>query len=477
MNIDKSLKHNKILIIESNPDELEILQVFLESQIPGEILPVSSAIQGIEKLKNDKEINLVICNHALPGTNGDIVYRFIKSENHRSKFILMTNEKNKTELMSLSVYADLFSGDPTLPLIIKPLSKKSQIEVIKHFCQKINKIKTEDSTENNYSKKILDINTIEKFAKLSIEFFLKHAIPGLGIHILLGKNKFIKIVSEEELKPSYLVMKYQNQGLEYIYLTKEDFQNFIDNSYKKILKNLEGAPANATLRVDIQFNAIESFHQGLKIMGIRDELILVGKRYISSTLQTVKDCPDLIEIMKKAFEHRNFIYKLSMLTTYIAVAIAKEDEYLKDSSYEILALSALAQDLSLEDETLSKITSLKTKEFKILNENQKEIVLQHPFMSVDLIDNIKSFPAEVRTIVLEHHERPDGNGFPRKHNQLVTTSLCCTFNLANEIASRILNGKITYGDLHHLPQDFVDQYSKGNYKKPLKGFIKAFKKL
>ncbi len=41
-----------------------------------------------------------------------------------------------------------------------------------------------------------------------------------------------------------------------------------------------------------------------------------------------------------------------------------------------------------------------------------KMIKEHPHLGYRMLEGVKSISSEVRRIVLEHHERPNGNGYP-----------------------------------------------------------------
>jgi HD domain len=73
-----------------------------------------------------------------------------------------------------------------------------------------------------------------------------------------------------------------------------------------------------------------------------------------------------------------------------------------------LALGGLLHDmgkLSVPGEVLRKPAALTDAEFTV--------VKRHPQAGADLLDALGGFPGDVRRLVLDHHERLDGSGYPR----------------------------------------------------------------
>ncbi|MCO4794587.1 MAG: response regulator [Bacteriovoracaceae bacterium] len=81
----------KILLIDDIEEITELLTLLLKFEFSDfETIECISGNQGIEYLKNDKEISLVICDHNMPDGTGSDVYSFIKENNLNIPYIHMS---------------------------------------------------------------------------------------------------------------------------------------------------------------------------------------------------------------------------------------------------------------------------------------------------------------------------------------------------------------------------------------------------
>jgi len=112
----------------------------------------------------------------------------------------------------------------------------------------------------------------------------------------------------------------------------------------------------------------------------------------------------------------------------LMVVLARKDEYTEEHTRRVamravqvgeelglgpvrlrgLAAGGLLHDigkLSVPDAVLKKPSSLEEEEFAVIK--------QHPEWGLRLIEELGGFPPAVKQLILDHHERLDGNGYPR----------------------------------------------------------------
>ena len=71
------MSEGKILIVDDNESNLEIMAMYIESEFDNETILGSSSVDGIEALQENPEIDIVISDYYMPGGDGAIIIRLI----------------------------------------------------------------------------------------------------------------------------------------------------------------------------------------------------------------------------------------------------------------------------------------------------------------------------------------------------------------------------------------------------------------
>lgn len=103
----------------------------------------------------------------------------------------------------------------------------------------------------------------------------------------------------------------------------------------------------------------------------------------------------------------NYMYEHAVNVAVLSLLLGM-DLHLKEHELNSLVLAALLMDIGngyMDSEILNKTT--------ILTDAEKEIIRLHPKLSYDFLTNKTNLNAVTRHIVLQHHERIDGSGYPR----------------------------------------------------------------
>ena len=85
------------------------------------------------------------------------------------------------------------------------------------------------------------------------------------------------------------------------------------------------------------------------------------------------------------------------------------------------------------------------------------------------------FSSETANIIREHHERPDGSGFPRNLDSSNLTEISCIFIIAHHFSHRLLTEPLNADTLGSINSELKEQFSENKFEKPYEAFVKCFK--
>jgi len=222
---------------------------------------------------------------------------------------------------------------------------------------------------------------------------------------------------------------------------------------------------------------LEEIHKSISELGINEETVALTKKTIESTVQLVKRVRTVGDLLTKMRDQGNYIYDHSLKVSYVCTAIARYTEWGSASTAYKLSLAATLHDMTIDDPELAKIQYQNDPTLNNYSEEQKNKYFLHPQESAKMIKDSKEFPPDIDFIVAQHHERPDGSGFPRGLSKLRIAPLSCLFILAHEFVTRVESRGGKYDAKNRdAVFDQLDQemYTEGNFKKPFMGLCKAF---
>lgn len=229
--------------------------------------------------------------------------------------------------------------------------------------------------------------------------------------VIMNSNGQVLLKKGTQLTES-LLRRIEDNKIYTIYIDDEYSDNEIEDLIRPELK----AKAIQTLKETFQF--IEKRHAGVD----KSELELKKRlnqmsmeKYVQQIRGVANQIIEEISINRQLMINLvdiknldNYTYEHSLNVAVISLIMGIE---LKMNHQELshLFLGALLHDLGKS--LLPK--ELMTKESPYTEEEQK-VIETHPQLGYDYIKEHYGFPGSVKMTILQHHERYDGSGYPRK---------------------------------------------------------------
>ncbi len=443
----------KVIVLDKGKELYKIVSLYVESEFETNVLHYESP-NSIDDSENiDLKEALFVCDYTFI-LNFQSDFKSLGAKGYNRSFIILEDS--------------LLFGD----------EEKREIETLlkefKHsFCHR-------DLIKNQFVEMIegmcgAAIPKVDlKYSKMSMDYFFKSKHALVDTYIKIGAEKFIKIVNRGDDVPEEVLEHITKKGVRFFYVKKVDFKE----CYRSIVDSLsersstkKGVEGSLTE----QFTSIENVHTALKSLGVSEEVLEIADETVEIAKKTIQEQANLPAFLKEFLKNENYISELSTLTSYLAISCLSELPWGNPKNFTKFALASIIQDVALNDEELAKICHLDSEEFKNLNEADKTKVVEHPSKAVEILDNLEGMDQDIKDIVMQHHERPHGKGFPwgLKDNEI--NPLSNLYIICHEYAHRIITGGLNLANMKKIDQDFREMFSSGNYAKPYKAFLEVFR--
>ncbi len=254
--------------------------------------------------------------------------------------------------------------------------------------------------------------------------------------------------------------KYRDKGVQFLWLERPtcdwmvqqiqtQFHIFLSNKNFQFI--MRGPTASAE----------ESFDQ--KIIRVCDELHLDPdfKREIELVMEKVMDTVQkdirLGNVVRMIREHNpdvSYFAKNLQLTSIISCFLAKKMEWHSKTTLDKLVYAAVLHDITLATKPhLQRISGLGDFEDvrAQLSEEEQKVYLSHPRDAAQLVKSQFRFaPPETDVLVLQHHELPEGRGFPTKIHAEKLSPLTQLFIVTQDFVRYVMNEQDPSLDMYFL---------------------------
>lgn len=308
-------------------------------------------------------------------------------------------------------------------------------------------------------------------------FFIFNQVP-YDVYMQLTATKYGKIIQGNHTYSHQQIQAYAQKGVKYLYVRKDESLKFLMESIKNIskfytIKNLEKKKLILLHQQSIFF--IREFIQRLSVT---DEIVKLTQLFIESSSTFIRSETHLDEVFDLVIQGRSVTFaQQTLLTIYLSRAILLKMQWNSDMALNKIALAAILQDIHLTNDDLIKIRSVNDPALKEFTEFEQNDFLIHPEKAAIIARLFNGF-TDVDFILMEHHERPTSDGFPKGGNASSLTAISCIFILTNNVVSKIAQHPICPPlVLREIVKQLKTHFSSGNFKDPYKTLEKIVKEM
>jgi len=448
-----------ILLVSHNPYLRGILKFISETMLKTEVTELESEEKALLYLKN------------LTVFPSMIVYDYSPNAYLLEDFVLhLKHHCNKVKIIIL---IDKVTDEGKQ--ILKEISQITLINKLELPYNLIEQVK-----ENVHSPQF-----VNKSEYCHIELRFLSILDGINktLYVRIGKEKFLKLFNEDDNTDSLDIHRYMTKGVENFYLKRETALWVIDQLQKQIDLFLRSNNFRFILR-GANETPEKKFEQ--KILRINDEIHIDPdfREMINSAITKVRKVVesqnkinDMLGILKKNKSMLNYYTQKAQTTALISCLVAKQLDWSSRISIDKLVFASLLCDVTLAlRPNLLRIQNLS--EFEDMKENlsleDQKIFLHHPKEGAELIKNyFSSAPPETEMLAYQHHELPDGSGFPHGLKADKISPLSALFIMSNHFTYYFLEDSDPSMEEYLLRAQYRFDYS--NFRKIIKAFEKIKK--
>ena len=221
-----------------------------------------------------------------------------------------------------------------------------------------------------------------------------------GIELIIIKSG----IKQEELVPFLNILRGDKQILTSDNLTLLLEQNRVKNILIKDINFNERAK-------EAYFDAIGSIRQVLEDVHHENMLnIFESRRSVKGMINSILVDKNILLSLSMIKNFDDYLFSHSVNVCILAISLAEELNYSEDELADI-GMAGLLHDIGkikTSLEVLQKPGKLTEEEWKLMR--------QHPKFGADLLANQEGLSEKTARIVMEHHMRPNGKGYP-EHEQ------------------------------------------------------------
>lgn len=405
----------RFLVVEDEPDILEFNELVLLTEFGGTVVTCTGGQEAAERILIDPlPWTCVICDYKMRTGDADLVYKTLTEKWPKASFLLAT-AGYKADYLSLQ-------KRPNDYIIQKPYDALQ-------FIQAVKKSLREDSKAGeslNFSS--IRFESLKKISQLPCDLFVK-----------INDQKYTKVAQKGQHTIDLELAKYEQKGAAFLYCRNEDWNSFLPvylkNTYT--LMQLEVIRTQPTQALQLSSSLQEVLQTTIRTFGWSYEAQQLAEKNIQVVKALVENDKDLRFFTKIFTEpgHDQALMHAILLSYFISTCFASSASIRSQTELEILCLAGFLHDTHLDENQIRNEAQFVSSVILNIGGNKEDRLAteKHPQAICDTLKSWAFCPPQLLLILAQHHEKPDGKGFPLKLRATEISRLSYAFLVAHEV--------------------------------------------
>ncbi len=315
---------------------------------------------------------------------------------------------------------------------------------------------------NNFSSDIVDLQKDEFLPIRLRNFKLFNSVP-FNAFMEVIPGQFVKAITKNKKYHFSTLHQLIKRNVRFLYMERSERLSFIESSIDKARSILDSPNIDTKQAISAQLIFLSSIQEYIQDIGVSDDLCdiiveFVGK--VNAVSKTMKSFNDLCKNFK--FDNRDHSEQ-ALLLFYICELVCQKLEWNSDPTRKKLGLASILHDIMIRDDELLMISNTMDPLFAAISDDKKQEFLNHPTVSSQMAHYFTGF-TDVEFIIKEHHERPDGKGFPGMVQAARLTPVSCLFILNRYLVDQLLLEGLTIQGFKTSINNLPEGYTSANFK-------------
>ena len=436
----------QILLVKAEVDRRSAITFILENDVGGKVKEAATLQEGLAALLDDTmKFDVLICDD---NADNQKLFKYILASDLKIRCLVLKDPK----VAAVLAYPDMIAG------YVNPANVGEELKTL--FAEEIKKARPEAKAGDD-----------DLYCRIKALTALKRTPLIADVYIRLSSSKYVRLFAKgDKLEGTDVPGFLQKKSIDYLYFLKEEaplFSKMVREEMEKDFKASAGAPPEAAVRsaASAQEAALELGNR----IGFTPEVQAIAKQGMMTTLKVIgSGKPQLAKILKSIVANKDkYVGSHAILTSQIACSLATKVQWSSETTFQKLTFAAFFHDMTITNNTLAQVKDLKELEARKseFTEDEAKRYQAHPTIIPQLLVNFSEVPKDVDMIIAQHHEKPDGSGFPRGLSGNNISPLSTLFIIAHDLVDHIFaNGM---DKIEPFLADYKAQHSEGHFKKIL----------
>jgi putative nucleotidyltransferase with HDIG domain len=281
------------------------------------------------------------------------------------------------------------------------------------------------------------------------------------IYVCRAEGQYTKIFKAGDTIDWDRVKLYTDKGIRYFYCHQSDYDLY--SLYVERGGHELGSSGSLTQGEALEFmkEIVQLTYQEIVIKQAPSQRVIdAASQMVTSCIEGLNRDPKTLVRLLNLMSNQPYLVKHSIAVSMFSVMLAKQSGIESDMNLKIIAMGGLLHDVGEGQ------LSFNPEETEILSPDQRKDLWRHPELGKQLLDGLKNVRSEVLQIIMQHHEQPNGHGYPNGLRGAEIYHPAKIVAIADSFASMV--SKRTYREAFNVEQAILAMRENvGKYDKSL----------
>nr|MBA2404229.1 hypothetical protein [Bdellovibrionales bacterium] len=400
---------------------------------------VANGFVALERMEAFGEPELIVSDHKILEETGNSLYHHLSANDLLIPLIICSGS------------IDYEYKERTYPLVSAFVQKPFSIESLSYL---VKSITTEKIAQPSFIAVKLPI--LLSFINKSFDLYLK-----------LSEANYVKIIKQGEAFTKEDSDKFLKKGISHLYISIKDSFEFLKAYEENLNLVLSSKSVNNETNIVHTIDVLVSIESVSKRLNWTPELIQSAKKNIDTAIKILSKDAALRNVLKNKLANPSSSYSRHVgLLSYMCSIFSQNLDWGGDTVQTKLVMAALLHDLAVDESYYDDIKNWNKKAANLRDRTPETIKYRlHPLDASKLLQPLENLPPDIELILLQHHEKKDGSGFPRALTSTRISQLATFFNIVEELVEFIGDGENLETSLTDFKMWGDAYYESGHYKK------------
>lgn len=227
------------------------------------------------------------------------------------------------------------------------------------------------------------------------------------IYVRRTEDQYTKIFKAGDSIDWQRVKLYTDKGIKVFYCHFSDYEVYGLYVERASYELGSSSPLSQGEALEYMKEIVQLTYQEIVVkLAPNERVIEAASQMVTSCIESLNKDPKTLVRLLNLMSNQPYLVKHSVAVSMFSVMLAKQSGMESDSNLKIISLGGLLHDVGEGQ------LDFNPEETEILSPEQRKEMWRHPELGRQLLDGIKNIRSEVLQIIAQHHEQPNGHGYP-----------------------------------------------------------------